>query len=212
MRFVEAEPEESVVFERNPDHFLTRPGSTSEDGTDDGPVDARAGIPERYHGNPAFDRLEIEVMQSDIAAVDSVADGLADATASNLGPDAVPRIGRTAEARLVSARSAGFYHVGYNARRAPLSNPRFRAILASLIDKRTLVSEAFDGYARAAASPLAATPEWVPDDLDWEGRETDPVHPFVGESGSLDAEAVRDRLMQAGYRFDNEGRLLSRGP
>lgn len=211
MRFVEATSEESAVFERTPDHFLTATASTADDGTDGGAVDTRAGIPERYHDKPAFERLEIEVMPSDISAVAAVVDGLADATASNLGPDAVPRIGRAAEARLVSARSAGFYHVGYNVRRAPLSNPRFRAVLASLIDKRTLVSEAFDGYARAAASPLAATPEWVPEGLDWDGRETDPVYPFIGEPGSLDVETARERLMEAGYRFDTDGRLLSRG-
>ena len=211
VRFVEATAEESTVFERNPDHFLVRTDPSTGDETDDGTTDPRAGIPERYHGKPAFERLEIEVMPSDISAVESVADGLADATASNLGPDAVPRIGRAAEARLVSAPSAGFYHVGYNARRAPLSNPRFRGILASLIDKDSVVEEAFDGYARPAASPLAASPEWVPDDLAWDDRKTDPVYPFIGDPGSLDVESARQRLREAGYRFDDDGRLLSHG-
>jgi len=216
VRFVEASPEESVAFERNPDHFLVRAddgddstgggdGSTGDEG------DPLAGIPERFRGKPAFDRLEIEVMGSDIAAVQAVGDGFADATVSNLGPDAVPRIGREADARLVTGRSGGFYHVGYNTRRAPLSNPRFRGVLASLIDKRSLVDIAFDGYAEAAASPLAAAPEWVPSDLQWGDGETDPVHPFVGEPGSLDAETARDRLREAGYRFDEEGRLIAPG-
>ncbi|WP_435075066.1 ABC transporter substrate-binding protein [Halorubrum sp. HHNYT27] len=203
IQFVEATAEESVVFERNGDHFLARAGSTS------GEADPAVGIPERFRGKPAFDRLRIEVSPSDIAAVAAVGDGLADATVSNLGPDAVPRIGREADARLVAGRSGGFYHVGYNVRRAPLSNPRFRAVLASLIDKETLVDRAFSGYAEPAASPLAASPEWVPDDLRWDDRERDPVHPFVGESGTLDAERARDRLRDAGYRFDDEGRLLS---
>jgi len=109
----------------------------------------------------------------------------------------------------VAGRAGGFYHVGYNARRAPLSNPRFRAVLASLLDKETLVDEAFSGYAEPAASPLAAASEWVPEDLRWDDRETDPVYPFVGESGSVDVERARDRLRDAGYRFDDEGRLLS---
>ncbi|EMA60789.1 extracellular solute-binding protein family 5 [Halorubrum lipolyticum DSM 21995] len=211
VRFVEAAPEESVAFERNPDHFLAR-GSESDGSTDDtdgDEADPLAAIPERFRGKPAFDRLEIEVMGSDVAAVQTVGDGRADATVSNLGPDSVPRIGREADARLVTGRSGGFYHVGYNTRRAPLSNPRFRGVLASLIDKRTLVDTAFDGYAEAAASPLAATPEWVPSELLWEDREADPVHPFVGESGSLDAETARDRLRDAGYRFDEEGQLLA---
>jgi peptide/nickel transport system substrate-binding protein len=205
IRFVEATAEESVVFERNPDHFLVRADAT------DGEADPAAGVPDRFRGKPAFGRLRIEVSPSDIAAVQAVGDGLADATASTLGPDAVPRIGREADARLVTGRSGGFYHVGYNARRAPLSNPRFRAVVASLIDKETLVDAAFSGYAEPAASPLAATPEWVPDDLRWEDRERDPVHPFVGESGSPDVERAREMLREAGYRFDEEGRLLSRG-
>jgi peptide/nickel transport system substrate-binding protein len=203
IRFVEATAEESVVFERNDDHFLARADAT--DGGD-GPA---AGVPERFRGKPAFDRLRIEVSPSDIAAVAAVGDGLADATVSNLGPDAVPRIGREADARLAAGRPGGFYHVGYNARRAPLSNPRFRAVLASLLDEEALVDEAFSGYAEPAASPLAAAPEWVPDDLRWDDRETDPVHPFVGESGSVDVERAKDRLRDAGYRFDDEGRLLS---
>jgi len=120
VRFVEATPEESVVFERNPDHFLVRAadGESAGDATD--PL---TEISERFHGKPAFGRLEIEVMGSDIAAVQAVGDGFADATVSNLGPDSVPRIGREADARLVTGRSGGFYHIGYNTRRAPLSNP-----------------------------------------------------------------------------------------
>lgn len=205
IRFVEATAEESVVFDRNPDHFLARADST------EGGTDPAAGVPERFRGKPAFDRLRIEVSPSDIAAVAAVGDGLADATVSNLGPDAVPRIGRQADTRLVTGRSGGFYHVGYNARRAPLSNPRFRAVLASLIDKETLVREAFSGYAEPAASPLAASPEWVPPDLKWDDRETDPVYPFVGDSGSLDADEAKELFRDVGYRFDEEGRLLSRG-
>jgi peptide/nickel transport system substrate-binding protein len=208
IRFVEASAQESVVFERNPDHFLVRPADDGGSETDgDGP---RAGIPDRFHGKPAFDRLEIRVLSSDIAAVQAVGDGLADATVSNLGPDAVPRIGREADARLVTGRSGGFYHVGYNVRRAPLSNPRFRAVIASLIDKEALVDDAFDGYAEPAASPLAGSPEWVPTDLDWDEGGSDPVYPFVGDEGSLDAEAARDRFREAGYRFDDEGRFLAR--
>jgi len=86
-------------------------------------TDPLTEISERFHGKPAFGRLEIEVMGSDIAAVQAVGDGFADATVSNLGPDSVPRIGREADARLVTGRSGGFYHIGYNTRRAPLSNP-----------------------------------------------------------------------------------------
>ena len=210
LRFVEATAGESVAFERNPDHFLVR--STPEDDADASgeTADPRAGVPSRYHGKPAFDRLRIEVLPSDISAVESVAEGLADATVSNLGPESVPRIGRSADARLVSGRSAAFYHVGYNVRRSPLSNPRFRAVIARLIDKTAIVDGAFDGYARAATSPLAASSADVPESVAW-ADGSDPVHPFFDDGGSLDVAAAREALREIGYRFDGEGRLLSRG-
>lgn len=210
LRFVEATAGESVVFERNPDHFLVRPASDADSESSEETTDPRAGIPPRYHGRPAFDRLRVEVLPSDISAVESVAEGLADATVSNLGPESVPRIGRSDDTRLVSGRSAAFYHVGYNARRSPLSNPRFRAVLARLIDKSAVVENTFDGYAQAAASPLAASPDAVPASLAWTDG-TDPVHPFFDDEGSLDVEAARAELRDIGYRFDDEGRLLSRG-
>ena len=209
LRFVEATEAESVVFERNPDHFLVRPASETDAETAGEATDPRAGIPPRYHGKPAFDRLRVEVLPSDISAVETVAEGLADATAANLGPASVPRIGRSDDTRLVSGRSAAFYHVGYNARRSPLSNPRFRAVVARLIDKTAIVDGAFDGYAKAAASPLAASPDAVPESLAWTDG-TDPVHPFFDDEGSLDVAAAREAFREIGYRFDDEGRLLSR--
>ncbi|WP_424013880.1 ABC transporter substrate-binding protein [Halorubrum xinjiangense] len=210
LRFVEATAGESVVFERNPDHFLVRPAADGDSESSEETTDPRAGIPPRYHGKPAFDRIRVAVLPSDISAVESVAEGLADATVSNLGPESVPRIGRSDDTRLVSGRSAAFYHVGYNVRRSPLSNPRFRAIVARLIDKSAIVEDTFDGYAQAAASPLAASPDAVPASLAWTDG-TDPVHPFFDDEGSLDVEAARAALRDIGYRFDDEGRLLSRG-
>lgn len=60
VRFVEATPEESVVFERNPDHFLVRAADGGESAGD--ATDPLTEISERFHGKPAFGRLEIEVM------------------------------------------------------------------------------------------------------------------------------------------------------
>ncbi|MFC5277495.1 ABC transporter substrate-binding protein [Halorubrum rubrum] len=215
MRFVEATPGERVVFERNPDHFLARAGSADgDDGNSGGSTAEDEGwgsIPDAYRGKPSFDRLEVAVVGSDVEAVQWVADGHADGTVSNLGPDSVPRIGRESGVRLVSTRSAAFYYVGYNARRAPLSNPRFRGIVASLVDKATLVDDAFAGYAQPAGNPLAASPEWVPEDLRWDDeRGEDPVYPFHGTDGSVDVEATRESLRDIGYRFDESDRLLAR--
>lgn len=195
LRFVEASTESNVVFER----------------TDDHPIAAGAeGIPEPLRGKPAFDRLEIEVVPSDVAAIQQVGDGYADATASTLGPNAVPRVGREADVRLVSERSAAFYHVGFNARNEPLSNPHFRRAVARLVDKAWLASETFEGYAEPAASPLAASPAWLAGDLRWAGD--DPVVPFFGEDGEVDVDAARDAFRDIGYRYGTDGNLLADSP
>lgn len=190
LRFREATAGEEVVFGRVEEH----------------PLAAAADLPERFHGGPAFDRLRVEVVPSDVVAVDAIADDGADATVSNLGPDAVPRIARSAAVTLVSDRSRALYHVGLNARRAPLSNFRFRAVLARLIDKGAVAEEVFDGYAVPATSPLED--RWVPEDLAWEGQ--DPVVPFfAAEDGSFDRAAAREAFEEAGYRYSDEGELLA---
>jgi len=192
LAFAEAEPGERLVLERRDDHFLTG---------------APAGIPDRFHGGPAYDRLELEWVMSDVAAVERVVEELADATVSNLGPDTVPRIGREGGVRLASRRSAGFYHVGFNTRRAPLSNPRFRRVAARLLDKAALVDSAFRGYATPAATPLA-TSAWEAPSLAWDGG--DPAVPFLGSDGSVDVPAAREAFREAGYRYDDRDRLLVR--
>ncbi|GAB6880031.1 hypothetical protein JCM17823_23050 [Halorubrum gandharaense] len=199
--FEESTAESEVTFHANEEHFLRQD-----------PESTPGGIPPAYAGGPAYERMVIEVVPSDIAAVQAVGDGLADATASNLGPDAVPRIGREASAKLVSARSAAFYHVGYNVRQTPLSNPRFRGILSGLLDKQAIAEETFQGYAAPAATPLAPSPQWVPSSLQWDDETgTDPKHPFYSENGELDADRVREELRDAGYRYNEAGELLARG-
>lgn len=214
MRLIEADPDKRVVFERNPDHFLVRSGAARDDraGSTTG-IEDEGSVLKSYRKKPEFERLEVFIVGSDVSAVQWVADGYADGTVSNLGPDSVPRIGRESDIRLVSTQSAAFYYVGYNTRRAPLSNPRFRGVLASLVDKPAIVDDVFSGYAQPATSPLAMSPEWVPEHLTWDdNREKDAVHPFRGEGGSLDVGATREELQAIGYRFDESNRLLARDP
>lgn len=191
LEFAEAEPEGHVALERNDEHPIAT---------------GAPGVPDSLAGKPSFDRLEIEVVPSDVAAVQQVGDGYADATASSLGPNAVPRVGRESDVRLVSERSAAFYHVGFNARNEPLSNPHFRQTVARLVDKAWLAAETFDGYAGPAASPLAISERWAADELAWSG--TDPVTPFLGENGTVDAAAAREAFREIGYRYSDDGKLL----
>jgi peptide/nickel transport system substrate-binding protein len=99
------------------------------------------------------------------------------------------------------------YHVGFNARKTPFSNVRFRRAVAQLLDKSFLVEDVFDGYAEPAASPLARHDSLV-EDLQWSG--TDPELPFPGTNGSLDVAAAKATFRDAGFRYTNDGKLLRR--
>jgi peptide/nickel transport system substrate-binding protein len=190
LAFVDNTPNEEVILETFDDHFLV-----------DGPV---PGIPEGVQGGPAFDRLTVGVVGTDATAVEMVETDNADVTGTPVGADTIPRIARASALDLIANRSDAFYVLGYNTRRAPMTNPRFRNALAHLVDDRTLQSTVFGGYARPGVSPLQGT-DWLPSDLEW--VDGDPVHPFLGTDGKLDASRARDRFREIGYRYE-DGKLL----
>jgi len=147
-----------------------------------------------------YDRLEFRVVPSDAVAVELLATGDGDMTVGSLGPAVVPTVERASELDLVARPSATFYHVGYNTRNAPLSNPRFRRAVARLVDKADVVSSVFDGYATPAATPLA-TSDWLAPPLRWTGD--DPVLPYAGDDGELNVERARDLFVDAGFRYQD---------
>jgi peptide/nickel transport system substrate-binding protein len=181
--FLRNTPGESVVFESFADHFAFRKDAP-------GPGDP-----------PRFDRLAFQVVGSDVTAVDVVASGDADVTWYPVGAGNVARIGRSGDLDLLVERTNAYYFVGYNTRRQPLTNPRFRRALARLIDKRHLAEESFDGYLEPAASLLSGT-GWLPGDLEW--IEADPVTPFAGSDGELDAGNARGIFRDIGYSYDDD--------
>jgi len=156
----------------------------------------------------AYDRFVFQVVPADTTAVSLVATGEAAATSSSVAPSTVPRIGQADGVGLLVSPTREFYHVGFNTRRPPLGNYQFRQTVARLLDKTGLVEDAFDGYARPAASPLAGT-EFCPPHLEW--ADGDPVHPFLGDDGALDVATARELFVEAGYQYDDEGRLLAEG-
>lgn len=158
-----------------------------------------------YQGGLAFDRLEFLVTPSGSAAVELVQDGTADGTATGVTPSAVPRIGRSDTVELSTRPSRSFYHVGFNVRKSPYGNPRFRRAVARLLDKQYLVESVFDGYASPAATPLAHH-RTRSDSLSWTGQ--DPELPFPGDNGELDVERARKAFREAGYRYTEDGKLV----
>ena len=177
--FVDLEPRSGLRFERFDGHFTLRRD-----------VDLPA---------PTVDELRFSVEPNAGSAVDQLEAGNADVTASILDPETVGTVGDDLE--LVESKPWTFYHVGFNVRNAPFSNPHFRRTVARLLDREALVDDVFDGQARPTVAPVAE--EWVPDDLEWDGEA--PHAPFFrDETDELDAERAKRFLEQYGFQYDDD--------
>ena len=174
-----------LVLERFDDHFTT----------------ADADLPEA-----SVDRLRLLVHPRSTSAIEAIETDDADVTLSTLEAYSIEEVTESSSVRLLSSSSTTFYHVGFNVRNAPFSNPYFRRTVAGLLDKAWLVEEVFEGHAQPIATP--ATEEWTPDSLSFEGE--DPAVPFFGADGGLDEAAARSAFEEAGFRYDEEGYLLGR--
>jgi peptide/nickel transport system substrate-binding protein len=186
-----ATADQSVTLSAFAGHFLAR-GDT-------------AGIPDRVAAPPDFDRAAFTVAPSEDAVAELLAAGDADVTGGDLHPDTVPRVSRAEAVSLLVDRSTAFYLVGYNCRRQPLSNQRFRRVVARHLDRDHVVSTAFRNYARAAEAPIAG--RWTPPELAWTGTAR---LAFLGENGELDVPAAREAFREAGYQY-REDLLITRG-
>lgn len=184
-RFHERTERESLVLERVDDHFSRE----------------TSALPAA-----SVERLRIAVHPRSASAIAAVADGDADVTISPLAAGSAGDVADTEPIRLFESPSRAFYHVGFNVRNAPCSNPHFRRTVARLLDKAWIVSTVFAGRARPVATPV--TGEWVPEELAWNGE--DPAVPFLGTDGNLEEQAARTAFEEAGFEYDGEGRLLAR--
>lgn len=189
LAFEAVEPRQELVLKRNEEHFLHR------DRLED------SASPYRFD----FDRLRFVYVPSSSAGVELMADGEVDVVAAGIGGSTVPKIGRTKAVQLTVTPTTSFYHLGFNVRKRPLGDPRFRRAVAQLLDKRYLVDQVMNGYGEPAASPLARTDALAPQ-LRWDGG--DPVVPFLGQDGNVNAERAQEAFRAAGYRYGNDGSLL----
>ena len=191
-RFERASTKESVVLSRFEDHPLERSGEAFLEAFG-------SGIP--------FETATFVVVPSGAAAVELVQNGEADTTLSPLSAAAVPEIGRDPSLEFSVSRPNSFYHVGFNVRKTPTSNTRFRRAVSSLVDQAYVIDQVFDGYAVPSVSPFGRGGAFS-SELEWEGR--DPVLPFPGTDGRLDVARAREQFREAGYRYGESGALLTR--
>lgn len=187
LSFEGATEDESVTLRPFDDHFLA--------GADDEAV-------ARYA--PALDGggLTAKYAPSGEDAVVALTDGRLDTSLHSFPLQAFGRVEGTEGVVPSSGRSNGLYVVGYNTRRAPLSDFRFRQVLARLHDRDHTAASVFDGVATATDLPVLE--EWGV------GGETTgeySVGSFPGENGELDAERGRALLEDIGFTYDDEGNL-----
>lgn len=185
--YVDRSERNDLVLERRPDHF-----AMTADSLDD--------------LRPPAPRIEIVVAPSDAAANEWIQDGDVDITLSPLWHETVDR---TDDSLVLESPTTEFYHLGYNVRNDPLSNSLFRRLVSSLVDKSWIVEEVFGGTARPIATPMTDE-TWIPSSLAWDG-DRDPELPFLGRDGYPDADAARDRLVEMGYQYNEDGDLIAVG-
>lgn len=150
------------------------------------------------------EELMIRTAANGSVAIEAVDDGEASALASPIEAHVIGKTDGTETAARLSDPNWGYYHVGFNIRKPPFSNPKFRQAVASLIDREWLVETVFEGHADPIAVPTIDSTAAA--GYEWDGA--DPETPFLGTDGDVDAEVARERFRAAGYTYDDSGQLV----
>ena len=183
-----------LTLERFDDHFTLA--------EDDDTLD------EDVHLEPTVDEIRFTVDPGSVSSIERVASGGADLTESMLEAFSLADIPEDDEIERYDDDSWTFYHLGFNTRRMPCGDFRFRQAVAQLIDKEWVIDEVF--FDEAHAKPLATpvTDEWVPEHLEWDSEDDDFVTRFLGSDGEPNVTLARDMFEDIGYRYDEAaGRL-----
>ncbi|WP_227357602.1 ABC transporter substrate-binding protein [Haladaptatus salinisoli] len=199
-QFHNVEHRQSLTLKRFDRHFLAH---TSKDYD----LTSESEYIERYAGGVKFKQLQFLIVPSAAAATKLILNGEADGTATSVTASEVRNIGHAEDVELFIDESLSMYHLGFNTRKAPFSNVRFRRSVAQLLDKAFLVQNVFGGYAEPGTSPLARHDSLAPE-LRWTG--TDSELPFPGENGNLNVAKAKAAFKDAGYRYTKNGKLLRR--
>lgn len=107
----------------------------------------------------------------------------------------------TDEVTSATAESTELCIVGYNVRRAPLSDFHFRQVLARLHDRAHTAASIFEGFATATDVPV------LDDWNDVADTSSPSVGSFPGSTGELDVERGRALFENAGFTYDDNGNL-----
>lgn len=191
LRFESVTPDTRLELARNDEHFLVGL-------PEGGPLSA-------FAGGPPYERIEFVYSPSQANIIEGIQAGDFDASADGLTPTEIERAQDASEVDLEFEDVSAYYHVGFNTRNAPLSNPRFRGAISRLLDREYIRTEVFEGYATPAFSPIAAA---GPSDEWHAGHESG----FIGASGTgtVEGEQAHELFREAGYIYNESGELVVR--
>lgn len=169
----------------------------------------RDGIPgyeELFAADPWNVGLEFRATPTATTAVETLLSGEVDLVGGPFSPSALAAATDDPGTDVLETPTRSCYLVGYNTRHPELGNPRFRAVVSRLIDRRYVAAEFCDGHAEPALTQDALVglsgEEWRP-----QNRE---VLTFPGTNGEVAEDVVRRRFEDAGgFRYDEDGNLLA---
>jgi peptide/nickel transport system substrate-binding protein len=110
----------------------------------------------------------------------------------------VPEAQASGNLGVADVRDFGVFYMAFNFRRPPFNDPNVRRAIAHTLDHQTVVEAVLGGYGEAGQGMIAPAveywhnPEWA------EWLETD---------YSFDLNLARQILADAGYRWDEDGKL-----
>lgn len=128
--------------------------------------------------------------QSLFAAVN---EGKADLLGWWIQPTEIDELKKNPNIKVVSVPDHGFYHINYNLRRMPFNDKAVRLAMSYVIPKKRIVEELLLGYGTVANSMIAKVNEF------WH-------NPNI-EGFSYNPKKARKILKEAGYRWDEKGKI-----
>lgn len=190
-QFVESTPDESLVLERNVDHFLL----------DGRPI---PDVLEPYR--PGIERLDVTVPPNALTAVELLDNDDLDLIGSRIDPEAATEAENRSNVAVHAHETPSYYFIGYNVRRHPFGDHQFRRAVARLIDREHIAETVFQNTAAPIDSPLHSSP-FLAAEYRWRGESS--AGPFPGSNGELDPDQARDVFREVGYRYGDDGRLVT---
>ncbi|CAN5594547.1 hypothetical protein BH23PSE1_BH23PSE1_08640 [soil metagenome] len=150
---------------------------------------------EHFHaGEIAIDGVEFVIYADAEGVFTGLQTGEIDMTAWRMEPGQIPLAEGNDDLTVVSVPDFGYFHMTFNTRRPPFDDPAARRALTMAMDRERMVNVLLDGRGEVGTTVIAPVNSF------WH-------NPFV-DRFDYDLEAARAELEEAGFSWDDEGRLV----